>query len=80
MPRKKAAAKSEAEETTEVLDTKDKYAVFFGGNQPVIQAKVENSSSRNHTAYHCRMYTEVSGRCKSSITESDLLDRTGTGN
>lgn len=31
---------------TEVLDTKDKYAVFFGGNQPVIQAKVENSSSR----------------------------------
>ena len=42
--------------------------------------KVENSSSRNHTAYHCRMYTEVSGRCKSSITESDLLDRTGTGN
>lgn len=28
------------------LKTKDKYSVFFGGNQPVVQARIENGSSR----------------------------------
>lgn len=28
------------------LKTKDKYSVFFGGNQPVVQASIENGSSR----------------------------------
>lgn len=30
----------------EALKTKDKYSIFFGGNQPVVQARIENGSSR----------------------------------
>lgn len=30
----------------EALETKDKYTVFFGGNQPVVEAKMENDSDR----------------------------------
>ena len=29
-----------------VLDTKDKFSVFFGGNQPIIEASIENKSPR----------------------------------
>ena len=28
------------------LETKDKYSVFFGGNQPVIRASIKNGSDR----------------------------------
>ncbi len=28
------------------LDTKDKYGVFFGGNQPVVECSIENDSNR----------------------------------
>lgn len=28
------------------LDTKDKYSVFFGGNQPIVRASIENESNR----------------------------------
>lgn len=42
--------------------------------------ELENSSRRDHIAYYGWMHIKISGRCKSSITESNFMDRTGIGN
>ena len=42
--------------------------------------ELENSSRRGYIAYYGWRHIKVSGRGQSGITESNLLDRTGTGN